>query len=135
MIKQDPVEGISAKRKIPFFTKNKLIGAYVPKELADRIQLYSAYKKESKSKTMLDILQKEVLGMPPESQMLESICETALDNWRIAVESNHGLKLWCVEKLDVRWREYKKELQFGLNKILPKYYVNQVIRYIEEANF
>jgi len=67
--------------------------------------------------------------------MLESICRQALSNWIDMVERNHGKKMWEIERLDIRWREYKKELEKGLDKILPGYYVLQVIRYIEQSNY
>jgi len=55
MIGQDPMENISPNKKKPFFTRNKLVGAYIPKSLADLIQLKAAFDRESKSKMILNI--------------------------------------------------------------------------------
>lgn len=131
----DPMENISLNVKKPFFTRNKLVGAYIPKGLADLLSLYAVYNKKSKSQIIQQIFEIESKKFPTERQMLETVCRHALENWQNTVENNHGKTMWRVDRLDIRWREYRKKLEKGLKKMLPLYYVKQIIRYIEEAQF
>jgi hypothetical protein len=68
--------------------------------------------------------------------MMKGICENQLDHWIKFIEkeefANEVIYEYNKKKI---WEQYKKSLKRDLGKILPKYYLNYVISYIEDAQF
>ncbi len=116
-----------------FRDKHKLVGGYVPTRLADLISLYSGYAGKTKSAIILEALEVFAKNLPSEQQILKEICEKELMAWIELHELNSDKKAWESCRLDIRWKEYRRKLRIRLGEYLSPYYVNYVIRHIEQA--
>jgi hypothetical protein len=119
-----------------FHAKKKLIGGYLDRKLVDLASLYCVYSGVSKTDLITELIQNKSKEFPSEKQMMDGICKQQLDQWIQFVESQdieEGIQYHYRKKK--LWSSYKERLIKELNKIIPKFYTNYVIDYIEEAQF
>jgi hypothetical protein len=119
-----------------FHAKHSFMGAYLDKKLVDLAFLYCAYTGKSKTQFLKESVQERSKEFPSEKEMMKGICENQLDHWIKFIEkeefANEVIYEYNKKKI---WEQYKKSLKRDLGKILPKYYLNYVISYIEDAQF
>jgi len=122
--------------KDTFFVKNAFMGAYLDRKLVDLAFLYCAYKEKSKTQFLKELVQEKANEFPTEKEMMKGICEIQLDRWIKFIEQEEFINDIHYEyKKRKIWIQYKAQLIKDLGKILPKFYLNYVIDYIQDAQF
>lgn len=77
---------ILLKKKLVNITKNVgLVGGYLPQPLLERFNLFSVYKKTSKSTIIRKLVEEELLNSPSIDNMIKSIADSFLLLWRNTV--------------------------------------------------
>jgi len=132
-----PHAGINTK---PFgdkyHAKYCLFGGYIDRKLSDLTSLYCVYTEQSKTALLRELVQQKSKEYPSEKEMMENICRMHLDYWIEFLEGQEVEEDIQYEYRKKRlWKEYKEGLKKELIKIIPKYYANFVINYLEAAQF
>lgn len=118
----------------PYLKRNKLLGGYVPTRVYNFFSLLAIMHRVSISELLKTIVF-DFIEKYNEEDVLSQLCQETLDSWIETVEENDGKVAWSQDKLQERWKAYKADLIKVHLKILPDYYLKQIIKYIEEARF
>ena len=132
-----PVSSINTKPfGDTFHAKHSFMGGYFDRKLVDLACLFCVYTGTSKTTFLNELLTEKSKEFPTEKQMMEGICKEQLDNWIGYLESQEFEEDVQYEyRKKILWKEYKDGLYKMLRKIVPKYYANYVISYIQDAQF
>lgn len=118
----------------PFLKRNKLLGGYIPIRVYNFFALLAVMHRVSISELLKTIVF-DFVEKYNEAEVLTQLCQETLDSWIETVEENDGKIAWSQDKLQERWKAYKTDLIKVHLKILPDYYIKQIIKYVEEARF
>lgn len=73
MLKTTDKKETPIKSSGDFFSRNKLVGGYVPPTLADKFSLYAIYKGLSRSIIIHELVANEIKEGPSEAEMIDAI--------------------------------------------------------------
>lgn len=120
--------------EFPYLKRNKLLGAYVPNRVHHFFNIIAIVERKTVSELLKTIIF-EYIEKYDEKELLQQLCEEALQAWIETLEDNDGYAKWSPEKIKDRWNDYKTELRKKFLSTLPEYYKRQIIKYIENAQF
>lgn len=113
------------KQPASFLSRNKLAGGYLPPALADKFSLYTVYKGLSRSHVVYDLIERELLGVPSNEEMVDSIAErflllkadkTSIDRYKILVSRQLDKKKLAIEQIEAITTRMEEIVNGGTKK-------------------
>ena len=106
--------------ELPRQTKNdpeqKLIGASVPRSIADKVYLYALHQKEPISAIIRNFAG-VIANNVDEELITKKLAEEAFEVWQKRVEKNKEAPKWKTDKqLEKRFQEFNREMEERLQK-------------------
>lgn len=109
----------------------QMVGAYVPRHLADQLSLWALYYGTTKTDLIRAMIEERSKKEPSPTEIIEVLKARAWSGWQRQLELNEGKKHWqSNEEIEEQRRSYAKKI---INALLRRNLNSPVVNQITEA--